>query len=145
MTWLRGVAVYADGGICLDILQNQWSPIYDVSAILTSIQVEGPSFCSSGGICLDNSTLDFALDVDVLREKPLGSCVSTRRVPLRRSSEASNNKTSQTSLSFKGRCSNSLHIGKVMSSGVAFSLAWCAPTTCLPFDLRLLPCMESEG
>ena len=32
-------AVYADGGICLDILQNQWSPIYDVSAILTSIRV----------------------------------------------------------------------------------------------------------
>ena len=32
-------AVYMDGGICLDILQNQWSPIYDVAAILTSIQV----------------------------------------------------------------------------------------------------------
>merc|ERR1719251_756939 len=30
--------VYADGGICLDILQNRWSPTYDVSAILTSIQ-----------------------------------------------------------------------------------------------------------
>ncbi|KAF2550431.1 hypothetical protein F2Q68_00036146 [Brassica cretica] len=30
--------VYADGSICLDILQNQWSPIYDVAAILTSIQ-----------------------------------------------------------------------------------------------------------
>ncbi|KAI3810966.1 hypothetical protein L1987_20668 [Smallanthus sonchifolius] len=30
--------VYADGSICLDILQNQWSPIYDVPAILTSIQ-----------------------------------------------------------------------------------------------------------
>ena len=32
-------AVYADGGICLDILQNRWSPTYDVAAILTSIQV----------------------------------------------------------------------------------------------------------
>lgn len=31
--------VYADGSICLDILQNRWSPTYDVSAILTSIQV----------------------------------------------------------------------------------------------------------
>ena len=30
--------VYADGGICLDILQNRWSPTYDISAILTSIQ-----------------------------------------------------------------------------------------------------------
>ena len=30
--------VYADGAICLDILQNQWSPIYDIAAILTSIQ-----------------------------------------------------------------------------------------------------------
>lgn len=30
--------VYNDGQICLDILQNQWSPIYDVAAILTSIQ-----------------------------------------------------------------------------------------------------------
>jgi ubiquitin-conjugating enzyme E2 A len=34
----RRRAVYADGGICLDILQNNWSPIYDVSAVLTSIQ-----------------------------------------------------------------------------------------------------------
>lgn len=33
------LTVYADGSICLDILQNQWSPIYDVAAILTSIQV----------------------------------------------------------------------------------------------------------
>ncbi len=31
--------IYNDGQICLDILQNQWSPIYDISAILTSIQV----------------------------------------------------------------------------------------------------------
>ena len=30
--------MYADGGICLDILKTTWSPVYDVSAILTSIQ-----------------------------------------------------------------------------------------------------------
>jgi len=30
--------VYNDGAICLDVLQNQWSSIYDISAILTSIQ-----------------------------------------------------------------------------------------------------------
>ena len=30
--------MYNDGQICLDILQNAWSPIYDVSAVLTSIQ-----------------------------------------------------------------------------------------------------------
>ena len=29
---------FASSGICLDILQNRWSPTYDVSAILTSIQ-----------------------------------------------------------------------------------------------------------
>uniref|UniRef100_A0A8P0TT94 Ubiquitin conjugating enzyme E2 A n=2 Tax=Canis lupus TaxID=9612 RepID=A0A8P0TT94_CANLF len=34
--------VYADGSICLDILQNRWSPTYDVSSILTSIQVNFP-------------------------------------------------------------------------------------------------------
>ena len=30
--------MYANGDLCLDILQNRWSPTYDVSAILTSIQ-----------------------------------------------------------------------------------------------------------
>ena len=36
--------VYADGSICLDILQNRWSPTYDVSSILTSIQVRQIQF-----------------------------------------------------------------------------------------------------
>ncbi|GAW80631.1 ubiquitin-conjugating enzyme E2 [Plasmodium gonderi] len=30
--------IYTDGNICLDILQNQWSPIYDITSLLTSIQ-----------------------------------------------------------------------------------------------------------
>ena len=30
--------MYANGDLCLDILQNRWSPTYDVSAILTSVQ-----------------------------------------------------------------------------------------------------------
>jgi ubiquitin-conjugating enzyme E2 A len=30
--------VYADGNICLDVIQAKWSPSYTVSSILTSIQ-----------------------------------------------------------------------------------------------------------
>ncbi len=31
-------AVYKDGTLCLDIIQDAWSPVYTVSTILTSIQ-----------------------------------------------------------------------------------------------------------
>ena len=34
--------VYATGELCLDILQNRWSPTYDVAAVLTSIQRQEP-------------------------------------------------------------------------------------------------------
>ncbi|KAL0227856.1 hypothetical protein RCL1_003999 [Eukaryota sp. TZLM3-RCL] len=30
--------IYNDGSICLDILSNNWTPVYDVVSILTSIQ-----------------------------------------------------------------------------------------------------------
>lgn len=30
--------VYSSGDICLDILQDKWSPVYDISSILLSIQ-----------------------------------------------------------------------------------------------------------
>lgn len=30
--------VYRDGSICMDIMKSQWSPVYDVSALLLSIQ-----------------------------------------------------------------------------------------------------------
>lgn len=32
-------AVFPDGSLCLDIIQDKWSPVYSVSTILTSIQV----------------------------------------------------------------------------------------------------------
>ena len=35
-------AVYADGTLCMDIIQDAWSPCHNVSTILTSIQV--PSY-----------------------------------------------------------------------------------------------------
>lgn len=39
--WGFGIlAVYADGTLCLDIIQDAWSPCHNVSTILTSIQVK---------------------------------------------------------------------------------------------------------
>mmetsp|Transcript_21855 Transcript_21855/g.59856 ORF Transcript_21855/g.59856 Transcript_21855/m.59856 type:complete len:163 (-) Transcript_21855:359-847(-) len=32
------LSVYQDGTLCLDIIQNKWSPSYTVSSVLTSIQ-----------------------------------------------------------------------------------------------------------
>ncbi|KAG6735562.1 hypothetical protein POTOM_061827 [Populus tomentosa] len=52
--------VYADGSICLDILQNQWSPIYDVAAILTSIQ-DNRGDCSGSNF---QRLFRFLIDVD---------------------------------------------------------------------------------
>lgn len=40
--------VYATGELCLDILQNRWSPTYDVAAILTSIQRFAPRHTIDG-------------------------------------------------------------------------------------------------
>jgi ubiquitin-conjugating enzyme E2 A len=31
--------IYNDGRICLDMLQNQWSPVYDVWSILTAVRL----------------------------------------------------------------------------------------------------------
>uniref|UniRef100_A0A8C6SL07 Ubiquitin-conjugating enzyme E2A (RAD6 homolog) n=1 Tax=Neogobius melanostomus TaxID=47308 RepID=A0A8C6SL07_9GOBI len=49
--------VYADGSICLDILQNRWSPTYDVSSILTSIQVTTTNLLETGFVSFLNSYL----------------------------------------------------------------------------------------
>lgn len=33
--------VYSDGTLCLDIIQDHWSPCHNICSILTSIQVGG--------------------------------------------------------------------------------------------------------
>ena len=55
---------YTDGKICLDILQNRWTPTYDVSSILTSIQSlfndpnpESPANVEAANLYKDNKTL----------------------------------------------------------------------------------------
>lgn len=51
--------VYGTGELCLDILQNRWSPTYDVAAILTSIQRHANS-CEHG-IEADHSRLAYLM------------------------------------------------------------------------------------
>ncbi|XBW34687.1 hypothetical protein QEN19_000255 [Hanseniaspora menglaensis] len=55
---------YNDGKICLDILQNRWTPTYDVSSILTSIQSlfndpnpESPANVEAANLYKDNKML----------------------------------------------------------------------------------------
>jgi ubiquitin-protein ligase len=34
--------IFPDGSLCLDIIQDKWSPTYTVATLLTSIQVFNP-------------------------------------------------------------------------------------------------------
>jgi ubiquitin-conjugating enzyme E2 A len=47
-----GISVYGDGSLCLDIIQDKWSPIYTVSTILLSIQVLWLYICYLFIFCL---------------------------------------------------------------------------------------------
>jgi len=40
--------VFPDGSLCLDIIQDKWSPVYSVSTILTSIQVRRAKLHADG-------------------------------------------------------------------------------------------------
>ncbi|KAL6076893.1 E2 ubiquitin-conjugating enzyme, variant 2 [Balamuthia mandrillaris] len=46
--------VYSDGSLCLDIIQNKWTPIYDVAAVLTSITslLSDPNPDSPANVCI---------------------------------------------------------------------------------------------
>lgn len=53
--------IYSDGNICLDVLQNKWSPAYDVANVLTSIQSllhdpnpESPANAQAASLLRDN-------------------------------------------------------------------------------------------
>ncbi|KAK1442871.1 ubiquitin-conjugating enzyme/RWD like protein [Babesia gibsoni] len=71
--------VYPDGKICLDILQNQWSAIYDISAVLMSIQslLTDPNIKSPANTVASNTFESdrFLYDKNVLR------CVEDSWIP----------------------------------------------------------------
>jgi len=47
--------VYSDGTLCLDIIQDKWSPIYTVCSILTSIQVCNQTTLRNLQFCVQSS------------------------------------------------------------------------------------------
>ena len=59
--------VYGTGELCLDILQNRWSPTYDVAAILTSIQRQVVISTSDRGSHIYSPTDLLDMDANSLR------------------------------------------------------------------------------
>lgn len=55
--------VYATGELCLDILQNRWSPTYDVAAVLTSIQRYVKRACMHTAL-LNSGCMTYEVQVD---------------------------------------------------------------------------------
>lgn len=66
--------VYGSGELCLDILQNRWSPTYDVAAILTSIQRYTPFEF----LRLNSVRLTFYLVFSMIRILPLQPMLKPR-------------------------------------------------------------------
>nr|XP_039260761.1 ubiquitin-conjugating enzyme E2 A-like [Styela clava] len=74
--------VYSDGRICIDILENKWSPTYNVSSILTSIQslLDEPNPSSpanyQAALLYKDSRIDYAKKVSVIVEESWKECKS---------------------------------------------------------------------
>lgn len=69
--------VYSDGQICMDIMKSQWSPVYDVVALLLSIQSllsdPNPNSAANGGAAemYAHSRLEYEAKVRDIVEKSL--------------------------------------------------------------------------